>query len=122
MNLRTAVNIAPSPLRITYNDNVMFIGSCFSSAMGNQMKKGKMPVMLNPAGTVYNPVSVSNTLDAIIGGKVFTEDDLHFHDGLWLSFYHYTDFSSEDPDKTLAKINSKLKEASVFLSKTRFFL
>ena len=76
--------------------------------------------MINPAGTVYNPVSVCNTLDSITAGKEFTKDDLHFHDGMWLSFYHYTDFSSEDPDKTLDKINSRLKEASSFLKNCRF--
>ena len=69
--------------------------------------KRKNGVMVNPAGTVYNPVSVCNTLDSITAGKEFIKDDLHFHDGMWLSFYHYTDFSSEDPDKTLDKINSK---------------
>ena len=85
------------------------------------MERGKMTVMINPAGTVYNPVSVCNTLDSITAGKEFTKDDLYFHDGMWLSFYHYTDFSSEDPDKALKKINSRLKEASYFLKMQDFF-
>jgi hypothetical protein len=39
---------------------------------------------------------------------------------MWLSFFHYTDFSSEDPDKSLLRINSRLKEASLFLKNTGF--
>jgi len=120
MNLRTTFNIDPYPFRITYDDNVMFIGSCFASSIGEQMRRGKMAVMLNPAGTVYNPVSVCNTLNKITSGKDLIKDDLHFHDGMWLSFYHYTDFSSEDPDKALGKINGRLKEASLFLKNSGF--
>jgi hypothetical protein len=120
MNLRTTFNIDPSPFRITYDDRVMFIGSCFASSIGGQMERGKMAVMVNPAGTVYNPVSVCNTLNSITAGKEFKKDDLYFHDGMWLSFCHYTDFSSEDPDKTIDKINNKLKEASLFLENSGF--
>jgi hypothetical protein len=120
MELRTTFNIETSPFRITYDDRVMFIGSCFASSIGEQMKRGKMTVMINPTGTVYNPVSVCNTLDSITSGVEFTKESLHFHNGMWLSFCHYTDFSSEDPDKSLLKINSKLKEASLFLEKSGF--
>jgi hypothetical protein len=120
MELRTIFSIDPSPDKITYDDRVMFIGSCFASSIGEQMRRGKMRVMINPSGTVYNPVSVCNTLDSITAGQEFTKDNLHFYEGVWLSFYHYTDFSSESPDKSLLKINSRMKEASLFLKSTDF--
>ncbi len=120
MELRTTFNIDPSPLKITYNDQVMFIGSCFATSVGSQMEMGKMPVMINPAGTVYNPVSVCNTLDIITSGKEFTRDDLYYYDGTWVSFYHYTDFSSDDPLKVLKRINDKTETASDVLKKSKF--
>lgn len=120
MELRTKVNIEPSPFKITYNDQVMFIGSCFASSIGSQMEMGRMPVMINPAGAVYNPVSVCNTLDTIISDKKFTQDDLCFHNGNWLSLYHYTDFSSADPLIVVDKINKKSNEALEFLRNARF--
>jgi hypothetical protein len=120
MELRTTFPIEPSPDKITYNDRVMFIGSCFASSIGSQMEMGHMPVMINPAGAVFNPVSVCNTLDTITNGKEFFAEDLHFYDGTWLSFYHYTDFSSEDPSVILEKINRRSKEAFEFLKRSRF--
>jgi hypothetical protein len=120
MELRTTFNIEPSPYKISYTDKVMFIGSCFASNMGSQMAAGHMPVMINPFGTVFNPVSISNTLDAIIQGKKFMLEDLHFHDGTWLSFYHYTDFSAGDPAKVLDKINTRTAEASAFLKSAKY--
>ena len=120
MEFRTVVSIEPSKDKITYNDQVMFIGSCFASAVGSQMMLGHMPVMINPAGAVFNPVSVCNTLDTITKEKEFFLEDLHFYDGTWLSFYHYTDFSSDDPSFVLEKINRKSKEALEFLKGARF--
>jgi hypothetical protein len=88
--------------------------------MGSRMEMGRMPVMINPSGAVFNPVSVSNTLYTFLTKKEFNHDDLFFHDGLWLSFNHYTDFSSEDPLKVLDKINRKSKEAAEFLINAGF--
>jgi len=120
MELRTIFPIDPSPDKISFNDKVMFIGSCFASSIGSQMEEGHMPVMINPAGAVFNPVSVCNTLDCITKEKEFFIDDLHFYDGTWLSFYHYTDFSSTDPSKVLEKINNSSKKALVFLKQSKF--
>ncbi len=120
MELRTTFSIEPCPEKISYNDRVMFIGSCFASAIGSQLEMGRMPVMINPAGTVFNPVSVCNTLETITNKKEFSLDDLYLHDSTWLSFYHYTDFSSDDPVTLLEKINRRSTEAFDFLVKSRF--
>ena len=120
MELRTTFPIEQSLEKISYNDRVMFIGSCFASSMGSQMEMGHMKVMINPAGAVFNPVSVCNTLDTITSGKEFAVDDLYFYDGTWLSFYHYTDFSSNDPSIVLEKINRRSKVAFDFLKHARF--
>ena len=120
MELSTTFSVEPSQDKISYNDRVMFIGSCFASAIGSQLERGHIPVMINPAGTVYNPVSVCNTLETITNKKEFDLDDLHFHDGSWLSFYHYTDFSSDNPATLLEKINRRSKEGFDFLKSTSF--
>jgi hypothetical protein len=120
MELRTIIPVNPSADKITYNDRVMFIGSCFASSIGTQMEMGHMPVMINPAGAVFNPVSVCNTLDTITRRKEYFLEDLHFYDGTWLSFFHYTDFTSDDPSVVLEKINTKSKKAFDFLSDARF--
>ena len=120
MDLRTKVNIEVSPFKISYNKGVMFIGSCFASSIGEQMEMGRMPVMINPAGAVFNPVSVCNTIDNIISGKTFVKEDLYFYNNTWLSFSHYTDFSSDDPDIVLEKINKKAVESFTFLRNASF--
>jgi len=120
MELRTIFKIPPSDARITYHDPVMFIGSCFATSIGKQLESGRMPVMINPAGTVYNPVSVCNTLNTITSGRIYKISDLYNHRGTWLSFNHYTDFSSDDPEAALEKINRKIKEAENFITESKY--
>ncbi|HLN55503.1 MAG TPA: GSCFA domain-containing protein [Bacteroidales bacterium] len=120
MELRTRIDIGKSNEKISHSDPVLFIGSCFASETGSRLASGKMPVLINPAGTVYNPVSVINTLNLIISGKQLRKEDLYCHEGTWLSFSHYTDFSSEDPVKVIDKINRNSDNAHSFLQKARF--
>lgn len=120
MDLRTLVKIDPSPFRITYNDPAMFIGSCFASSIGKQFETGRLPVMINPSGTVFNPVSVCNTLDTITSGKKYESSDLLSYGGKWLSFNHYTNFSSDDPQAVLEKINTRTDEAAGFIANAKF--
>lgn len=120
MELRTIVKTAPSSCRIGYDTGVMLIGSCFANDIGSRMQDGKLPVMINPTGTLFNPVSVSNTLDIILRKKHFVKDDLCNHNGTWLSLYHYTNFSSDDPEKVITKINSITGKAGDFLRSAKF--
>jgi len=120
MELRTTFNIPSSINRITYNDPAMFIGSCFAKSIGRQFEAGRMPVLINPSGTVYNPVSVCKTLDTITSGRKYDTGDLYNNSGTWISFDHYTDFSSADPEKILEKINIRSEEALEFISRAKF--
>ena len=120
MELRTTFSITPSEGKITYDDKVVFIGSCFATSIGRQFELGHLPVLINPAGTVYNPVSVCNTLDKVTCGIPSAREDLYNSNGTWLSFDHHTDFASEDPEELLKTINERSKKALEFMSGASF--
>lgn len=120
MDLRTHIDIEPSINRISYQTPVMFIGSCFAASIGSKLEAGRLPVIINPSGTVYNPVSVAASLNNIIREKKFDTADLYYHNRTWLSFSHYTDFSGETTEFVLDKINRRSLEAKEFMGKARF--
>ncbi len=120
MILRTTFDIEPSAKKIDYQSHLMFVGSCFAAETGKKLSEAKFKVMINPFGTVYNPVSVANTLDLIISNKEFSRKDLFINNNVYFSFYHYTDFTSSDPDKLIEKINNCIRSAHEFLKKTEF--
>jgi len=120
LELRTTFRIIPSEPGITYNDPAMFIGSCFATSIGKQFEAGRMPVMINPSGTVYDPVSVCNTIDTITSGEKYKTSDLYNYNGKWLSFNHYTEYSSENEEEVLSMVNSRSAAAAEFISGARF--
>lgn len=119
MNLRTTIKINPAEIKIDYKSPVMFIGSCFATEIGKKMEDGHLTVLINPFGTVYNPVSVSKTLELIINNKKYSDEDLYNNNGEYLSFNHYTNFTSSDRVRCLAGINDSTQKAHNFLTKAK---
>lgn len=118
---RTIVDIEESRRKIGYEDNILFIGSCFAENIGNKLQENKFNTLINPFGIIYNPVSVANTILSILDKKKFTEEDLIFNN-LWHSFYHHSKFSNEGKEDCLKNINISCIESSDFLKKTDFLV
>lgn len=115
MEFRTTFQITPSDFKITYRNPVILLGSCFSIYIGDLFKRGHIPVMINPTGTIYNPVSVGVALNSVATNRVYTIKDLYNNNGTWLSFDHYTNFSGTNPNEVIDRINRGLSAASEFL-------
>ncbi len=120
MELLTAVPLPPAAAAITYDTPVMFLGSCFAGEIGYRMASGKLPVMTNPHGTLFNPFSVARALDRFIGEHVYTEKDLYLHQNRYMSLDHHTAFSSYDRDILTARLNETGRAASGFIRKASF--
>ncbi len=117
---RTVFKPEPFDFKISYNSNMMFIGSCFTENIGNKLQELKFNVNINPFGIIYNPISVAKSLEFIIDNKQFKEEDLFFYNEYWHSFYHHGKYSETDKEKGLEMINSSLSNSFNFLKKTNF--
>ena len=115
MDLRTTIKIEPSESKISHATPVAFIGSCFAAEIAGKMTEGKMSAHVNPFGTVYNPVSISNTLSAILEKRQFSKKDLFKYKERYISLLHYTSFSSDDPEGLLDRINTNIASSHDFL-------
>jgi hypothetical protein len=117
MDLRTTIKIEPPEYRISHATPAAFIGSCFAAEIAGKMAEGKMSALVNPFGTVYNPVSIIDTLSMIIEKRTFIKNDLFKYKDRYLSLLHYTSFSSDDPESLLKRINSSITASHEFLKK-----
>lgn len=115
---RTSVSIPPAPFRIGYTNGTLSLGSCFAEQIGQRLARHHFPCCLNPFGIIYNPVSVAEGLQRLLGAGAFSAGDLFFHQGLWHSFAHHGRFSHPDREQALAGMNAALQEGRVFLEKT----
>jgi hypothetical protein len=122
-DFRTVLKPIPSTVSLSHTDRILCIGSCFSEEIGKKMTDYKFNTLINPFGIVFNPISMADSLQCLLDGRVFTENDIFENAGLWRSWQHHSKFAKPDPNTTLEGMNNAAKEASIFLKNTnRLFL
>ena len=115
IKFRTETELPEFQKKIGYRHHSMLIGSCFAENIGTYLEDLCLPIMVNPFGILYNPASIANSLDLLLSGKNFTEQDLFYSNGLYNSFSHHSRFSGSDQHNTLERINKRNAEATFIL-------
>lgn len=116
LKLQTPVETGRSKVGVSLNDKIVILGSCFADNMGQKMVDLGFDVCLNPFGTLYNPVSVCNSVARLTSGIPFSKDEcvqMGAGAGLVCSFSHHTSFARHTEDEFLQVANASLKEASL---------
>lgn len=121
-NFRTIIQPEQSENKISYHSPALFLGSCFTENIGNRLLDLKFPVLVNPFGVLYNPVSVRHGLEILLDQRSFNENDLGFFNDQWFSFYHDSEFSDTDKQTCLDKINNTVNEARIHLQKVKYLV
>ena len=112
LKLQTPVTDNPCKVGISYKDKIMMLGSCFTDSIGKQLDDLGFDVMVNPFGTLYNPVSILNSVKRLISGEDFHDDEcvqIGAGDERWCSFSHHTSYASSSREAFLTLANSRLQ-------------
>lgn len=105
MQFKTTIDIPHSSFEISHTLKGMAIGSCFTTNIGNRLQAAKFPILVNPLGTVYNPVSVAQTIDLLLGEIPFGEQDIFFANDVWQSYFLHTSFSRVEKQEVIRSFN-----------------
>ena len=122
MQFRAEFFPKPFPIKIKHTDKLLLIGSCFTEQIGKKLAVNKFQVLENPNGILFNPISIAKSVISYCEEKIYTEDDLFYHNELWASREHHTRFSN--PDKTIAlkKLNESQSAANKFIKDSDWIL
>ncbi|HIZ86868.1 MAG TPA: GSCFA domain-containing protein [Candidatus Coprenecus pullistercoris] len=142
----TAVETINSPVRISTEDRVLSLGSCFADGMGRKMTDAGYCIYSNPFGVLYNPASIADALTRMADKKPFTPDDVIPRDtnpvrkdrparepsplhrpiapdgGGWVSFHHHGSFARKNPEEFLSAANASLEEAAAALEQAGWII
>ena len=121
LKLQTPVEIPESGIKISFSDSIMLLGSCFADNIGTIMKNMGFNACVNPFGTLYNPVSVCNSIRRLDSAIPFSEDEcvqMGAGSQLICSFSHHTAAARETAREFLDNANASLAEASEFFRKS----
>lgn len=126
MKLQTPVADTACRVGISYKDKITMLGSCFSDNIGRQLSDLGFDVCVNPFGTLYNPVSILNSVRRLISGKRFAEEDcvrIGAGDQRFCSFSHHTSFAGTTSESFLDNANKALeKSAAHFAESTKVII
>ena len=117
MKLQTPVADEKCLVGISYTDQIMMLGSCFSDNIGSQLHDYGFNVCVNPFGTLYNPISILQSVQLLASDRTFTESDcvqMGAGAGLICSFSHHTSFARGTKEDFIANANESLSQARAF--------
>ena len=117
IKLSTPVLTPTLPVQLSLDDRIVVLGSCFADSMGKRLADAGFKVCVNPFGTLYNPVSVCNSVARLSSGTPFREEDCeHMGAGadLVCSWSHHTSFARPTAAEFLKNANDALQQASTF--------
>jgi len=119
---QTKVEIPLSDIKISFEDHIMTLGSCFAENIGKKMENVYFDTDINPFGVLFNPVSIRKSIELLVQNRTFTKDDIFEYRSLWQSFSHSSLFTDSTSEGCLNKINSRLNTAREFLRDTKIIL
>jgi len=92
MQFRTELIISQAAEAITHKSRLLLVGSCFADEVGQRLTEYKFQALVNPFGTIFNPLSLFELLQSAFGGVPLrtapvTRDGIFFHYGLHSRYF-----------------------------------
>lgn len=115
MQFRTVVPLPKLENPISYESDLLLLGSCFAENMASKFEYFKFSKVCNPFGIIFNPLSLEKIIWRIVEKKEFTEDDLFFYDETWHCFEVHSKLSHPNKVQMLVNLNRIVKDMHTFL-------
>ncbi len=116
---RTEIEQPKIPFSIDHKDRLITLGSCFSDEIGQRLSKSKFETLVNPFGTIFNPLSIFELVDIAMEPSTLLEEAVLNRDGLYFNYKLHSSFRSESKDGLLETIQGQLDESKQWLTKVK---
>ncbi|WP_048826061.1 GSCFA domain-containing protein [Hymenobacter sp. DG25B] len=113
---RTELPLTPHPQQLPLSARVLTIGSCFSETIGSRLTDFKVSTLVNPFGTVFNPVVACQLLRAAAGEDMDWQQHLVEARGRWQSYDLHASIGAASPVVLLQQIQDVVQRTGAFLA------
>ena len=114
---RTEVSAPEFNFSVDHNDHVFMVGSCFTENVGDRLRRKKFELCTNPFGIHFNPFSIMNSLERMLGNRPYQEADLVKSGEHWVSLDHHGRFNNRSIEECLEGINKEMNLGRIALEK-----
>lgn len=108
MKFRTEIQILPLEAPLDYSSRILSLGSCFASSIGQKLEESKFNIVINPVGVLFNPLSISSTLDRFASCRSIVGAELSQGRDQWFHFDFHGSLSAATEQEALSNINGAI--------------
>ncbi len=109
MQFRTKIQPQPQQHNfINYEAKIVLFGSCFTENISEKLNYFKLQNSVNPFGILFHPKAIERLLTNIVNEKIYTEDELFFHNERWHCFDAHSSLSNASKTSLLNNLNSAI--------------
>ncbi|WP_051718618.1 GSCFA domain-containing protein [Hymenobacter sp. IS2118] len=112
---RTEIPIAPATDQLARTAQVLTVGSCFADSIGARLAANKVKTLVNPFGTVFQPLALARLLRAAAGEDVDWQQHLVYARGRWQSYDLHGSIGADSPVDLLLHIQELVRRTGDFL-------
>jgi hypothetical protein len=99
------VTTPESSEKIGHESPIITMGSCFADEVGKRLQNCKFDVLNNPAGTIYNPVSMEAVWLYVSGQLHWNPEQAYQREGIWFSWDHHSSIHGKTIEELEANIS-----------------
>ncbi|MBG8556443.1 GSCFA domain-containing protein [Hymenobacter guriensis] len=115
---RTELPLTPHPQQLPPSARVLTVGSCFADTIGSRLADYKVATLVNPFGTVFNPITACQLLRTAAGEDMDWQQHLVEARSRWQSYDLAASLGAENPVALLQRIQEVVRETGAFLAQT----
>jgi hypothetical protein len=112
---RTELTITPQERQLSRTARVLTVGSCFADSIGERLRLNKVQALVNPFGTVFQPLALAQLLRAATGEEQDWQQHLVEARGRWQSFDFHSTIGADSPVELLQLIQETVQRVGEFV-------
>lgn len=117
MNFRTEIKIPPSSIKISHQDIIFSIGSCFSANVGQLLYDYKFKITSNPFGVVFNPISIVKQCSRLTHKDLIHMDEVLQIGERWVHYDYHSDLRTNEQEDWISMYEARAIRAQSHLNK-----
>ncbi len=119
---RTEVTLKDWEQKITHQDRLLAVGSCFSDNIGAKLNHFGFNTLINPFGTLFNPISIAHVLERSLNNRHWSISDISVNQDRWFCLETHGDLSATTQFDCLNRHNKALDFTNAALNKSGVLL
>ncbi|NNF21513.1 MAG: GSCFA domain-containing protein, partial [Saprospiraceae bacterium] len=119
---RTELKPRKSSDKISYNDSIVTLGSCFAQTIGSRLERNKFDVLPNPFGVIFNPLAQFKLLQYVLNNEVPEDYTFIESQNIWYNYDFHSDYSALSKDELQMKVEGTIKQTRGILQKSNWLL